>query len=95
MIDKELLEKYSNLKTSQKAIEIELKEISPIIMGMMEGEGVDKLESDFGTFTIANKTTYTYSEKVTKLQEEEKANGTAKIKMSPYVLFKNKVSDED
>ncbi len=87
-LDKAMLEKYAVLKANQKMIEAELEELAPQIREAMRASDTDKVNTDFGAFTLSNRTTYKYSQAVTDLQEKEKANGTAKQLVSTVLYFK-------
>ena len=86
-IDKKLLERYSNLKFEEKQIAEEIELLAPQIKEMMAANDVDKLESDFGNFTMSETTRWKYSEAVEELQEKEKASGVAKRVISTTLRF--------
>jgi hypothetical protein len=58
-------------------------------------KALKKVPSDYGTFTIAHRTSYIYTEAVKKLEEatklkkvEEEEKGLAEEKVTEYILFK-------
>lgn len=86
-IDKKLLQEYASLKSDEKRISERLDEISPVIRESMKANGADKVETDFGNFTLSDRSTWQYSPAVADLQEKEKANGTAKKLTSTILRF--------
>lgn len=84
----EKLKRYAELKVQEKAITAELDEIKPFIKEHMMSEGVDKLPTSLGNFTISEKVTWKYSKAVETLQKAEKANGTASEVKSVILTFK-------
>lgn len=86
-IDKKVLMEYASLKAEAKRIEKRMEELNPGIKEIMNANGMDKITTEFGSFTLSNRTTWKYSEAVTSLQEKEKANGTAKKLISTSLLF--------
>ena len=92
---KEKLKRYAELKVQEKAISTELDEIKPFIKEHMMSEGVDKLPTSMGNFTISEKTTWKYSKAVETLQKAEKANGTASAVKSVILTFKATGEEND
>lgn len=86
-IDKALLEEYASLKSDEKRIKERLEELSPIIREQMRANDADKVELSVGSFVLSDRTTWQYSPAVEKLQEQEKANGTAKKLISTILRF--------
>lgn len=86
-IDKTLLEEYASLKSDEKRVKERLEELSPVIREQMRANDADKVELSVGSFVISERTTYQYSKAVEKLQEQEKANGTAKKLVSTILRF--------
>lgn len=89
-IDKKILQEYASLKSEEKRISDRLDELKPTILEAMRANDVDKVETDFGNLTITNRTTWEYSPAIAELQEQEKANGKAKQKISTTIMFKGK-----
>ncbi len=81
------LKRYAELKIRAKGIDDELEEIKPFIKEHMMGEGIDKLPTSAGVFSVSEKTTWKYSKEVEKLQKSEKANGTAQALKSVVLKF--------
>lgn len=83
-----ILLRYANLKVMEKDITKELDELKPFIREHMMAEGIDKLPTSAGVFSIGERTTWKYSKDVEKLQKQEKADGTAKEVKTITLTFK-------
>lgn len=64
-------------------------------MDAFKKEGVDYADTEFGKATVARRSYYTYSDAVTKLEEEVKLKkveevekGVAEESVTEYILFK-------
>ena len=94
-MEKQTFEAYAKIKHQIKELTAEAKELEQeILPDMIEG-GIDKVKTEFGGFTIVNRKTWTYSEKVAELSEEVKAqkkkeeeDGTAKAEEKKSLLFR-------
>lgn len=86
-MDKEKFRKYAELKVEAKRIEEELDLLAPELKEVMMRTGTDKVETDFGNFTLGEQTRWKYSKAVEELQETEKANGTASRVTSTTLRF--------
>ena len=86
-MNKQLFEKYAGLKSQEKEVKAAIVELGAEIKGEIEGAGVDKVSSDFGTFSLEGRKTWKYSDAVVKLQEKEKAEGTATFTESTNLRF--------
>jgi hypothetical protein len=93
-MNKELLERYANLKNLIRDAEAQIKEIQPEVLEIM-GDN-EELSTDFGTFTIGHRRTYKYPESIVEAEEKLKA---AKKEVeqtgigcsyteNPYLIFK-------
>lgn len=78
---------YAVNKQQIKKLTEENEAINPEIMKYMASEKVEKLPTNLGTFTIGARSTWKYSKAVAKLQEEEKANGTAEQVVSHTLTY--------
>jgi len=95
-MNKDLLQQYANLKEREKEIASEIAKINPLILAEIESAGVDKVDAkDIGTFSIASRKTWKFSEDVElaeegleELKKTEKANGVAQATEKPYLVFK-------
>lgn len=85
---KEKFKQYADLMVEKRAIEEKLEELKPGLKAEIEEAGGDKVDTDFGTFTLGRRTTWKYSEAVTKLQEEEKARGVAQAIETVSLTYK-------
>lgn len=94
-MNENLLKKYAEIKRSKKELEEEEKLLKEQIEGAMEYEGKDREETAYGTFTLAHRTYWTYTDKVKDLEEkvkikkvEEEEKGIAQPKEKAYLVFK-------
>ena len=90
-----LLKDYSKVVERRKAIEVEESTLKTAILEMMLKRNTDREETPYGCFSVARRPNYTYSKKVTKLQEavdlrkiDEVDRGIASKGITEYVLFK-------
>ena len=94
-MQKELLKQYSEIRWKIKEYEEVEASLKLKILEDFEKNKLDKVESDYGKFTVGHKTSWTYSKKLqdaterlklAQLKEQEK--GTAEAKMTTYLLYK-------
>jgi len=71
-MQKELLKKYADLRAKREALEAEEDELKAEIVKDMQKNKLKKLESEFGVFTVATRTTYKYTGKIKELEEKVK-----------------------
>jgi len=90
----EKLKRYAELKLEEKRISSELDELKPAIKEHLLGHDIDKLPTNYGTFTIMERNTWEFSDAVARLQKAEKANGTAKAVKAVVLLFKEVKKDD-
>ena len=97
--NKELLERYAVIKEQIKLLEAQVDELQPQIMESIINEGADGVATDFGTFTVGHRRTYTYPEnvageeaRVKEMKKEAEALGTATYVEKPYLVFKSKTN---
>ena len=93
-MNKELFEKYAELKIQQKAIENEISELAPSILTSIAEAGADKVELDSGSFVVETRKKWEFSDvvegmraKVKESEKEEMANGTATFDESKILKF--------
>lgn len=86
-IDIRLLAEYAELKQEEKIIAKAMKELQPKIKESMRANDKDKVNTDFGSFTLISRNSWKYSDAVTELEDEEIANGTAKQVISIILYF--------
>lgn len=96
-MNKELYQKYADLKNQLSKLEEEAEIVKVSIMEDMKEAEVEKVEAEYGSFTITSRKNWAYTDKVkglettlkaTKKEEEEKGLATASITNS--LLFKSK-----
>lgn len=94
-MQKDLLKKYALIEEKAKAIEEEKQMLRAEILADMQKNKLDKIESDFGKFTVSSRRTWTYSATIIKLAEKlkiakvkEETKGIAKAEVTEYLLFK-------
>ncbi len=89
-----LYEEYAQVDAEIKALETKKEQLRPHITKMMTDEGLEKVEFALGKFSVSPKKTWTYTEKVTELSEElkaqkakEESTGEATFEESPILRF--------
>lgn len=94
-MNKEILERYAQLKMEAKMIEEEIKDLQPQVVEIM-GDNEELEVKGVGTFIRAIRRAWTYPEaiknaeadlKVAKKEAEQTGDATAVE--NPYLLFKN------
>lgn len=90
----EKLKKYAELKIMAKALDEQMEELKPSIREHMMSQGIDKLPTTIGTFTLGERTTWKYSKAVDTLQKQEKADGTAQAVKSVVLTYKEGKEEE-
>lgn len=96
--EKENLKRYAELKVQEKAIKDELAELNPKVKDFISAQGVDKLPTSLGVFSLVAKAVWKFSpavekleKEVDKLKEKEKADGTATSDARYDLMFKAKL----
>lgn len=94
-MQKELLKQYASLEIKFKLLEEEKKLLREKIVEDFNKNKIDKMETDYGSFTICEKKTWIYSKKVKTLEDKvkiekdkEQKKGIAEISLSKYLLYK-------
>lgn len=94
---KELFQEYALLKLQEKGIKARIEELNPKIKSEISLAGADKIDSEWGTFTVMKKKLWVYSDVVKTLEAtleerriEEQATGSATFKEVPILMFKGK-----
>lgn len=90
-----LFQKYVSLKNEIAKLLEEENLLKSSIVEEMQNNSLEKIQNDFGKFTIAKRLTYSYSDKVSELEEKVKIakhkeieKGVAKVKnTTSYLLF--------
>jgi predicted nucleic acid-binding Zn-ribbon protein len=93
----DLYKQYVDLEKEFKALEEKKQALRDQIVSAMRAEKIEKDATEFGTFTIAKKTSWTYSEAVKKLEDKvkiakvrEQEKGVAKSEVIEYLRFSEK-----
>lgn len=68
-----LFSEYAIIEADIAALEAKKEQLRPHILKMMVEQGVEKLETDVGKFSVTRRKTWTYPEPVIELGEEFKA----------------------
>lgn len=91
---KELLRQYAYLKAEEKRITMQLEKLRPLVKDVMVAADAEKIESEFGSFTIKAVSVWKYSpaveqaeKNVEKLKEKEKAEGVASCEPRYDLVF--------
>lgn len=91
----ELLKKYAMLELSFKALEEQKKALREEIVEDFKKKGIEKMDSEFGSFTVCKKKSWKYSAKIKSLEDKvkiekskEQKKGIAEESISEYLLFK-------
>jgi len=93
-MEKSLFKQYAALQSKIAALEEEKGMLKEEIVAGLKKESMDKVETNFGKFTIGRSTSWKYSEavekiaeklKLTKVKEEQK--GIAQPSVSEYLVF--------
>ncbi len=103
MMPNKILIEYVALEGEFKALEAKRSSLREKIVESLKKENIEKLEDPtLGSFTVAHKVTYSYSDAVSKLAEKikiakakEEMKGVAKVKSdTSYLLYKEPKNDE-
>ena|SRR3990167_3107926 len=99
-MNKQLFNDYADLKRQEREIASRIEELAPQILSEIETAGVERVESDAGTFTRGKRKTWTFTEKVKEaeknvkeLKKVECADGSATFEEKAYIIFKEPVAD--
>lgn len=91
---------YADIKLQIRFLEERAEELNKEIVADMQDNKVEKVETEFGKFTICTKKTWKFSPKVKSLEEkvklakiDEQERGIAKAEESNYLLFKENVTE--
>ena len=91
---KKTLKKYADLQAKIKEMETLRDSLKEEILTEFHKEKLDKVESDYGKFTLSFRRSYAYTKNVKKLEEKvklakikEEETGTAVEKVTEYLTF--------
>ncbi len=90
-----LLKKYASIEVKFKALEAEKKELREEILNDLVKHKLDKVESNFGTFTVSSKPVWKFSSAIKMLTEKlalakakEQKSGKAKVESeTKFIVF--------
>lgn len=93
-MQKDIFKKYADIRLELAALEEQESLLKGEILQSLEDKGKDKEETDFGTFSVRSKKTWTYSKKVQKMQDDlkiqkytEEQKGVATAEEKSYLAF--------
>ena len=99
-MDKKTLKRYAEVREAIKELEAKEAEIKSEIVEDMQKNKLDKVESDFGMFTLASRKSWKFSDKVVALEEKlkiakftEQEKGIAKSSETTYMVYKPIVTE--
>ena len=91
---KQTLKKYAELQARIKGMELMRDQLKEEIIEELHKDKLEKVESEYGKFTISARRSYTYTESVKKLEEKvklakikEEEKGLATPKVTEYLTF--------
>lgn len=94
-MDKKLLREYAALEIEYKEIEARRSNLRDAIVQRMVKDKLDKVESDFGMFTVGRRASWTYTDAVKKIEDrlkiaktKEQQKGLAKSSETEYLVYK-------
>lgn len=97
MTNKESLQRYLELTNQIQVLEEEKSTLGESIFNELKTDGLDKLQSEFGTFSLVKTAKYTFSEAVKALEdhlkkakEEEKEKNIALVEEKETLRFQAK-----
>lgn len=100
-MQKELLVEYVKLDQEFKLLEDKKQELRERIVADFKKNKLEKVESEFGNFTICEKETWKYTDAVKKIEDrlkiariKEQDKGIATASTSEYLLFKGNEKEE-
>lgn len=87
-------QEYLSLETQARSIEARQKEIKEKLLLAFKKQKIDKDTTIFGTFSVEQRKSWKYSEKLESLkmsikvsEKKEQENGTAKAETTEYMKF--------
>ena len=91
----DLYKQYATIRAKQDVLDSIEKDLKNRILQDMQSKKLVKEKFEFGSFTVASKKNYIFSNKIKKLEENVKlakeveiTKKIAKIKENPYVTYK-------
>lgn len=94
MHNTKLLEEYVIIEEQFKLIEQKKKDARAAIVADFTKKNIEKVETDFGSFTISSRTVWSYTDAVKKLEEKvkiaktkEQEKGVADATTTEFLLY--------
>jgi len=94
-MEKETFKQYASIKNQIKELTAEAKELEPELTAEITKAGIDVVKTEFGTFSITKRKTWTYSGDVTELEDkvkiqkkEEEEKGVATFEEKTGLMFR-------
>ncbi len=98
---KEKFKQYAEIKNKIKALTTEAKDIEKEVLSEMQEIEAKTVKSDFGTFSIVERKSWTYTDEVKELEMQNKVTitaikkleeeeGKATLKVSESLMFRGK-----
>lgn len=92
----ERLMQYAALKQEMDALDLEIKALGVFIAADLQARGIDKMQSEWGTFSVVEIPRWEYSEAVAHLddllkdaREKERIEGIAKKRSTTSLRFQS------
>lgn len=91
-----LLKEYVSVVSEYRALDLKREVLRKSIVELFDKESIEKVEdADLGTFTLARRMTWTYTDAIKKIEEKvkiaktkEQQKGLAKASETQYLLYK-------
>jgi len=94
-----LMQHIAETAQERKMLEVKEKALKDELLEAMKAAGLEKQATQFGSFTVAHRTSYEYTDVVKKLEDsvkmkkvEEVEKGLAKQEVTDYILFKEAIT---
>jgi len=91
----EKIKRYAEIKIQIKDLEEGIETLKPFIVEHLESNGVDKLPTSLGNFTLGKRSSWKYTKAVDELQAKEKAEGLATQVVSTTLTFTQPKIEEE
>ena len=92
---------YAELQSQIKELEIRKKNIAKKCINKLKKDGLQRLDDDLGVFSLMERKTYKYSDKIKKLEENikivkevEQNEGIAKVTVFETLRFLSKKNED-
>lgn len=90
-----LYKEYADIKAKMKELTEKEDFLKKTILAELDKNGVEKVETTVGKFTVAKRKNWVYSDNIVALKEnmkiaeiEEQEKGIAKAEITKYLMFK-------